>query len=170
MVLFSIWIGSEMLAKLIGPWESLMIVPQKKAWLLIGLTVALAPGIALAEKVSRQSSQSIVSATEAQQELFGVRLSGETAANGAQWSECIEPDGRTVYRIEGVEMIGKLSITETGQACFSYAQSQYARKSCFRVSRGEDGYIFWGGIEGVFHATSIERDVRECPAGVTPLS
>ena len=147
----------------------MLVVSLMKTILLIGLILGAAPGLAWADKAASQSSQSIVSAAEAQQELFGVRLSGEMVANGAQWSECIEPDGRTVYRIEDVEMVGKLSITETGQACFSYAQSQYSRKSCFRVSRGDVGYTFWGGIEGVFHATSIERDVRECPAGDTPL-
>ena len=137
---------------------------------LLAIALVSGTGAALADKAARQMSQSIVTADEARAELFGVRLSGTMAANGSQWSECIEPDGRTVYRIDGVEMVGKLDISNSGQACFSYAQSGFTRKSCFRISRSNEGYTFWGGIEGVFHATSIQRDVRECSAGNAPLS
>lgn len=124
---------------------------------------------AIAES-DRHGVTAIMSAEDLKDELFGVRLEGDSSVSGAKWSECIQPDGQTVYRIEGAEMIGRLEISDKATACFSYAHDDYAQKNCFRVSRKGDGYTFWGGMEGVFNTTSVQRGITSCPRSSPKIS
>jgi|GEM_PF-1562757 len=126
-------------------------------------------GASYAQSISKNGS-TILSADEARAELFGVWMEGETAQTKEQWSECIQPNGLTVYSFSGLEMVGKLEVREDGKACFLYETDAYSHTSCFRVSRNGDGYTFWGGVEGVFTTTSIQRNVSTCPSANTPMS
>ena len=112
----------------------------------------------------------VMSAAEVKNELFGVHLAGEAGITASQWNECIEPDGRTVYQLDGVEMIGRMSVTSEGLACFAYEHLDFQNPSCFRVSRSSDGYSFWGGAEGVFNTTSVRRGVEACPQSISKTS
>ncbi len=141
--------------------------------LIKGLAIASIIGGTLCA-ASAQDKENMIStimtAQEAKSELFGVWLEGETAQTHEQWSECIEPDGKTRYIFGGVELEGQLSIQDDGQACFSYRTDGYDRQSCFRISRAGEGYTFWGGVEGVFTTTSVLRNIKSCPSSNIPTS
>ena len=124
---------------------------------------------AFAQQASK-GAKAILSAAEARAELFGVWMEGKTAQTKETWSECIQPDGVTVYNFSGLEMVGELEIQDDGKACFLYKTDVYSHTSCFRVSRNGEGYTFWGGVEGVFTTTSVQRNVNTCPSANTPMS
>lgn len=121
-----------------------------------------------AKKTQLQNISSIMTREEAEAELFGVWMEGQTAQTKDHWSECIEPDGKTIYRFANKELVGKLFIQDDGKACFAYKADDYSKKSCFRISRTADGYTFWGGAEGVFTTTSVQTGVKTCPSDNTP--
>lgn len=64
---------------------------MRRGMSLIVLLVVSAAGIATAHTAR-------LTAEEARRELYGVELAGVNELAGDQWSECIEPGGRTVYR------------------------------------------------------------------------
>jgi hypothetical protein len=108
---------------------------------------------------------------EMRAELFGIHMYGiETAAN-FRWDECIDPSGRTVFRVEVPEGMapysenGQLRIEEGGVACFSYPPEGDPEPACFRALRRGEGYAFIStrGDPGVFLTTRIERGKESCP-------
>jgi len=85
-----------------------------------------------------------LSAAELRAALLGHELSGVTEVSGLPWLECIDRNGDTVYRI-GTEAakIGRLQVTEDGQACFAYAESGFTDQSCWTMRRrGRDQLQF----------------------------
>lgn len=117
---------------------------------LLVLAVVSAAGIATAQTAR-------LSAEEARRELFGVELAGVNEVVGDEWTECIEPSGRTVYRRGGEVQEGRLEIRPDGQACFQYPPD--AHWSCFAVTREGGNYRF-----DSFITRTVRRDVRECGA------
>lgn len=118
---------------------------------LFVLLIVSGAGIAAAQ-VAR------LTAEEARRELYGVELAGVHEVAGDEWSECIEPGGRTLYRRGGEVEEGRLEIRPDGQACFNYPPD--SRWSCFDVTREGENYRF-----GSFITRTVRRDVRGCGAG-----
>lgn len=112
------------------------------------LLIVSAVGIATAQTAR-------LSAEEARGELFGVELASVNESAGDEWSECIEPGGRTVYRRGGEAREGRLEIRPDGQACFNYPPD--ADWSCFAVTREDENYRF-----DSFITRTVRRGVREC--------
>jgi hypothetical protein len=117
---------------------------------LLVLLIASGAGIAAAQTVR-------LTAEEARRELFGVELAGVNESLGDEWTECIEPGGRTVYRRGGDVQEGRLEIRPDGQACFNYPPDTY--QSCFAVTRENENYRF-----DDFITRTVRRGVRECGA------
>jgi hypothetical protein len=119
----------------------------------------LAGLFALVMVATARGETAALSRGEIEAELFGVRLSGVVAGTATPWSECISPAGRTVYRIAGTRVSGRLEIRDGDQACFRYD----GPASCFTVHRDGAGYRFVGpGAD--FIATRVERGVDRCVA------
>ena len=119
------------------------------------------PGAAFA-----QSIQGVLSAADVNDELLGVYLEGVSGLTNRFWSECIEPDGSSIYVIEGEELHGQMSISEEGYVCFDYEQSYSPFGNCFSVFRtNEEGYVFSSAMRGggTFETTHIVRNVETCP-------
>jgi hypothetical protein len=112
----------------------------------------------------------IMSRAEVEAELFGTWMEGETTPKSQIWSECIEPDGLSRYQINGIERVGRLNVDDEGQACFSYEVDDFTRESCFKVSRSQNGYTFWGGSEGIFVTNTVRRNIKHCPPATAPIS
>lgn len=134
-----------------------------------GLGLAVAAGPAIAEKATGAAFSQVMTQAEIETELLGVELKGDTANDRSRWSECIEPDGDTVYLIDGEEMLGRMDVATDGQVCFSYEYDDHQRQNCFKVTRAKDGYTFWGGQEGVFYARQVRRGIETCPSSRTPI-
>jgi hypothetical protein len=123
---------------------------MRRGMSLIVLAIVSGASIAAAQTVR-------LSADEARRELFGVELAGVNESAGDQWSECIEPGGRTVYRRGGESQEGRLEIRPDGQACFTYPPETHA--SCFAVTRERENYRF-----DDFVTRTVRRDVLSCGA------
>ena len=127
--------------------------------------IAVSGGLAVA------APNTPLSAADLQAELFGVHLFGIETDTGLRWDECIEADGRTVYRVQPpfgqapYSEDGLLEVTPDGMACFSYPPGADPAPSCFRAMRRGEGYIFLeaGGGPGVFITTRVERGKGGCP-------
>lgn len=120
-----------------------------------------------------QTIQGVLSSEELENEMYGVELSGVAGISDLPWTECIEPDGDTVYTYQGVQLVGKMKVRPGGLACFDYGQRTNATQNCFSVMRnGEDGYVFSGGARngGQFRTESVRRDVKACPKGPAKVS
>ncbi len=141
------------------------------ARIMIGLlfVAAIHAAPAAAQTASRDGASPVLTAQEARSELLGIEIQGETANDRSRWSECIEPGGTTVYRIEGKELLGRIDFKDDGGVCFSYQYDDYTLENCFTVTRADRGYSFWGGQDGVFHATKVRRGLETCPNSQTPL-
>lgn len=130
---------------------------------LIAAAHGLLAGGALAQGVEAPNRP--LSAQEMRAELFGVEMSGYTRGGSGEtlaWRECIEPSGRTVYRLADVPARrGRMTVRDDARVCFAYEDTAYSDESCFRANRaGPDRYVFWG--DGVFHATRVVRSVKAC--------
>ncbi|MBI1187558.1 MAG: hypothetical protein GC206_09555 [Alphaproteobacteria bacterium] len=77
-----------------------------------------------------------LTAAEVRAAILGRALSGVTEASRAPWMECITRDGDTIFRIGGVPpQIGRVRITEAGEACFSYEATGFADENCWVMRR-----------------------------------
>lgn len=123
---------------------------MRRGMSLIVLAIVSAAGIAAAQTAR-------LTAEEAERELYGVELAGVNEVAGDQWSECIEPGGRTIYRRGAEVQEGRLEIRPDGQACFIYPPD--AHWSCFAVTREGENYRF-----DAFITRTVRRDVRDCGA------
>jgi uncharacterized membrane protein len=117
---------------------------------LFVLAIVSVAGIAAAQTAR-------LSAGEARRELFGVDLAGVNETYGDEWSECIEPGGRTVYQRGEERLQGRLEIRPDGQACFNYPPE--STWSCYGVVREGENYRF-----GDFVTRAVRRGVRDCGA------
>lgn len=124
---------------------------MRRGMSLIVLALVSAAGVAAAQTAR-------LTAEEARRELYGVELAGVNEAFGDEWSECIEPGGRTVYRRGDEVQEGRLEIRPDGQACFNYPPDTYW--SCFDVTREGENYRF-----DDFVTRTVRRGVRECGGG-----
>ena len=135
-------------------------------------SLCLAAMLAAAFCQANGQSAPPLSAEEMRQELFGVHMFGVETSTQMRWDECIEPNGRTVYRFAfpGEEVPysqnGQLRVTDDGLACFSYpSEGEEPDWSCFRALRRGEGYAFFDakGGPGVFLTTRIDRGKETCP-------
>ncbi|HPE47393.1 MAG TPA: hypothetical protein PLR76_03320 [Hyphomonas sp.] len=124
------------------------------------LAAAFGAVLVLSAHADQDSRLEWMSAADLRTEFYGVKLSGFLDEAQINWSECIDPDGRTLYQFMGVTDEGRLSITEEGEACFRYDTGP----SCFRVARlGDKGYWLDGGQHGgSFVVTSVRKNVTAC--------
>ena len=110
---------------------------------------------------------SVVPPSDLRKELFGVHLYGIETATGADWDECIERSGETVYRADSdspYSQAGALVIDDRGQACFFYPPGSDPTPSCFVVTRQGSGYRFSAPAAlSTFLTTKVTRDVVTCP-------
>ncbi len=136
---------------------------------IVVLSVMLAPMAAYAG----QSIQGMLSAGDVQKELFGIRMRGVMGVSDTPWSECIEPDGDTVYRVGKTVLTGQAYTQDGGALCFSY-EAQAARvENCFSVSRdARGGYVFSSEARtgSVFRTQSVQRNIKACPKGPGDVS
>lgn len=136
--------------------------------ILIAAFFGAVSGVSAADS---KAPNQVLGADALKSELFGVHLFGVETESGIKWDECIDPQGRTVYRVRppfGVEPYsenGQLIVTDNGQACFEYPPGNDPEPACFRAMRRGDGYIFFGanGEPGTFMTTRIERGKTSCP-------
>jgi hypothetical protein len=135
---------------------------KRAALAFIGAVIAV--GLASAQGAPNAP----LSAAALRAEVFGVRLSGVTMSSGLPWSECISPQGETLYRFDGQVSVGQAWVTGDDQLCFRYGADQ--PPACFRATRNGSGLIFWGGQDGVFIANRIERSVTACNDITVPMS
>jgi len=114
---------------------------------------------------------------EMRDELYGTHQYGHEAVSGFLVDECIEPKGRTVYRVREDERDapysepGFLVITEDAQACFSYPEGTSPGPHCFQVFRNGKGYIFQAvGGTARFVISNVKRGIKQCPPSGVFLS
>lgn len=130
--------------------------------------IALAFLAVPAGSATAQSIQGVLTANELKKEMYGVKMEGVAGISDLPWTECIEPDGDTVYSYQGVQLVGHFSVGDDGLACFNYGEQGATSRNCFSVYReGSDGYVFSGGARngGQFKTTSVTRNVKACPKG-----
>ena len=134
---------------------------MRSALLVLPILVALGSGASLSQNID-----TVMSADEVEKEILGVHLSGVTGLNDQPWSECIEPDGDTVFNHAGRQSVGQISIRPDGVACFNYENVPSGR-NCYSVSKtGAEGYQFTGVEPGAnFLATEVQRGIETCPKG-----
>ena len=143
-----------------------------KRFLVLGTGLWLGAGLGASQFALAESSQSVaavMSSEEIRNELYGVTMQGVAATTNSRWSECINPEGETIYRLDGMQMHGRLTVTTQVLACFAYEHMDYQSPVCFKVSRTAAGYTFWGGPEGVYKALEVEHDVQSCPGAKEPV-
>ena len=122
----------------------------------------LASGLADAQTSARQARPPAMKAPELKSALFGIRMEGVADGTDFRWSECIDPEGDTLYRTAEGDMRGRLTITSKGQACFAYEDDNYASASCFVMRRAPKGFHFEGEYGANFTTTKVEGGVRTC--------
>ena len=113
-----------------------------------------------------------LTAPEARRIFYGIDMQGEHQPSGQRWRECIDPDGKTAYWLDGAFDEGRLTVRADGALCFSYASSGFRDVACWRAKRvGRSNYRFESesGGEGVF-ATDRTRAAQSCPGRETPTS
>lgn len=143
---------------------------MRRSLLVVGLfsaAVSLAPALA-------ESLQSVLTSDDIKEEIFGVHLEGVAGISDLPWTECIEPDGDTIYSYQGKTLTGKMRINEEYDlVCFDYEGRGQSPLNCFSVMRdGKGGYIFSGGAGngGQFKTTAVHRNINSCPAPLAAIS
>ncbi len=122
--------------------------------------------------VMSQTIESVLTSDELSSELFGVYLEGVVGISDEPWSECIEPDGDTIFEHQSETLTGKLNITEDGQACFDYSGVGFGARNCFNVFRNRSGgYVFLGAdsVSGQFRTSLVIPVVTSCPYSPSPV-
>jgi len=113
-----------------------------------------------------------LSAPEARRVFFGIDMQGEHRPSGVAWRECIDPDGKTSYWLNGGYDEGRLTVRGDGALCFSYASSAFRDNACWRAKRvNPTNYRFESvdGEDGVF-VTTRTVPAQRCPGRDTPIS
>ncbi len=125
-------------------------------------------GILASSSALAQSGERRLSAADLRTDWFGVVMSGVTRDGGQTWSECIEPDGDTLYAHQGRAILRGRMWTEAGDVvCFAYEDSGFAGKSCFSawVRDGRTQFRAEPQAPGddVFEVRRVKRNVTSCP-------
>tara|TARA_Y100000052_G_scaffold23793_1_gene25721 strand:+ start:41347 stop:41769 length:423 start_codon:yes stop_codon:yes gene_type:complete len=138
-------------------------------YLLVSIALVGAP--ALADDIRVLGTT--LSSERIRNELLGVHLEGVSGAEDSFWTECIEPDGKTIYEFAGATLKGYMRVGENGLACFQYEGNERSGANCFIVMReGEGNYVFTSssGTGKLFRTTRVVRNVTECPVASAGLS
>jgi hypothetical protein len=113
---------------------------------------------ACAAGAESKAPNEVLSAKEIQAEFPGTRMTG-SSLTGDPFTECIEPDGRSIFNFEGRVSEGRMTVKESGQACFTYESGTW----CYRIQRAPSGYLIRGiNSNGMFRVRSVERDIESC--------
>ncbi|MEZ5986987.1 MAG: hypothetical protein R3B94_13655 [Hyphomonas sp.] len=121
---------------------------------IIALASAWTAGSALAQAVPLTDE-------EIRAEFLGTRMSGVLFETGVKFVECIEPDGRSIYRYGDYSSEGAMTSVKDGVACFTYEPSTF----CYDILRHPGGYIVSNPGGGAhFIITTVERGVTRCTA------
>ncbi len=132
---------------------------------LVPLSLLVVAGLVLAPAAAAQLARSFkpMTAAEARAELYGINMAGYSVTFAMNWTECIQPNGETLYHTPSGVQHGRLRISEAGEACFSYEDSNYQDEGCFRVTRRGKGYQFEEAVSGsLFTTTAVVRGVKSC--------
>ena len=125
-----------------------------KRSLIIALASAWTAGSALAQAVPMTDE-------EIRAEFPGTRMSGVLVETGVKFVECIEPDGRSIYRYGDYSSEGAMTSVNDGVACFTYEPSTF----CYDILRHPGGYIVSSVERGAhFVISKVERNVTRCTA------
>lgn len=129
---------------------------------MIGMVV-----VALANGALAQAGERRLSAQELRRDWFGVIMSGMTRDARQHWSECIEPDGDTLYAHQGrTSLRGKMWVEPGDLVCFAYEDSNFAEKSCFSAWARDGATEFraepQASGDDVFEVRRVQRNVRSC--------
>lgn len=125
---------------------------------------ALSPAMA---QLARGQGVTLTKA-EVERGLLGVDMMGFSPTFRISWRECITPEGETLYETPFGVQQGRMIVSPDGQACFSYADTDYQGISCYRVVRNGKGFIFshdddpLGGDSGTFVTTRVTTGVKTC--------
>ena len=86
-------------------------------------------------------------------------MSGKLFETGVEFVECIEPDGRSIYRYGNYSSEGEMSSVSEGVACFTYDD----RSFCYEMFRYPGGYIV-SSMEADSHyiISKVERSITRC--------
>lgn len=103
----------------------------------------------------------VLSVEEVTKELLGVEVRG--LDDGQAWSECIDPQGRSLLRKYGKTYHGTVYVSVAGYQCFLYRETPQARW-CWRIIRdGPDRYINELSTDGSRQPMSvIRKGVQQC--------
>lgn len=130
----------------------------------LGLVVAAA--LVLASPALAQLKQGYgkpLNEAETKAALLGIDMKGYSPTGRFAWRECIQPNGETLYETPAGVMKGRLEVTPTGQACFSYEDDNYSTVGCFVTYKTTDsGLRFEGPDEYLFITTKIVTGVKSC--------
>lgn len=130
---------------------------MRSAALLFTFILPAAAAPALAEPAPNAP----LTAEEIRAEFLGTRMSGVQLGTRQPFIECIEPNGRSIFRTGDYVSEGIMEVTPDAQACFTYASGTY----CYRVQRAPTGYMIHSvGASATFHARKVERGVTRCTA------
>lgn len=118
---------------------TMRMVPISLAYLASSLSVAT---ITLPSSAESEEAVNWLSESEIEEHLLGKRLRGFLDHHSSMhlyWSECIDLNGKTVYRSWSTEhKVGQLFTKSPDHACFKYDDEE----ACFRVRPYFDGYLF----------------------------
>jgi hypothetical protein len=139
-----------------------MRVPMKPALVGAMLIAAILAGCATTGKPVAPKDGPL-SAAELRTLLLGSKMSG-VASDGAKWTECIQPDGATVYEVPEGAQRGRLTIQDEGRACYAYEGTGYQETTCFIIARKGATYTFdeGEGAQDSFTADSVTHGITAC--------
>jgi hypothetical protein len=127
---------------------------------VVGLAAILLASPALAQL--KRGSGAPLNESETKAALLGIDMQGYSPTFNMEWRECIQPDGETLYETPDGVLKGRLLITPSGEACFSYEDNDYATISCFATYRAGKGLRFEGREDTLFVTTRIVTGIRSC--------
>lgn len=109
-----------------------------------------------------------LTAGEIKKDWFGIVMSGVTREAQERWTECIEPDGDTVYTHQGRPLMRGKMWTQAGDlVCFAYEDTEFLDSSCFSAwtRNGKTEFRAEPAAPGddVFEVRRIQRNVKSCP-------
>jgi hypothetical protein len=120
--------------------------------------------VALAAPATAQLARDAAALTEAQLKtaLFGIEMTGFSPTYNFSWRECIQPNGETMYYTPEGVMRGRLTITNTGLACFAYEDDGYTTPACYKTKQTDKGFRFEGDFNSLFITTRVVKGVKTC--------
>lgn len=129
---------------------------------------ACAAGLAAAQETGPNAvpgppSGAAMSAAEVRAALLGYELTGEVVGAEGVWTECIDPHGRTWWRMDDFAVEGRVQVKTDGHACFRYADSRFRREICWEMRRLGQRFRFdLVGGESLPLVVTARRQVSVC--------